>query len=315
MQDLKILEKDYTIDVVIPLYNSEKSLNELIQRIQLVTKEYLLRAKLILIDDGNTDKTWQILKNYKRVEGIEILAIKLSRNFGQHSAIMAGMKYSTANYVVVMDDDLQDRPEDIPKLIKKALLDNYDIVIGVDSNRDKFIHRLNPSSIFHLLRKKPAGTTSFKIISSEVRKTLLEYNEAYELSGPVIDTLGFRKTYLEISREKRSKKSGYSFNKRIFLTLNIFVSKSRQLSLFYIFLSLLVAIFSIIYSLILTFQLLIYQNGLPAGLNQIALLVSTLLTISSLGFGVLIMLNQKILRYAMETPKYHVAELLQIPSR
>ena len=133
------------LSIVIPLFNEELLISELVKRVdlnaQIVNKDY----EIILIDDGSTDSTWNRISeealNNKRIKGIQF-----SRNFGHHYAITAGLNESVGDWVVVMDGDMQDRPEVIPDLYRKAK-EGYDIVFVSRKNRPesksyKFLQKL-----------------------------------------------------------------------------------------------------------------------------------------------------------------------------
>ena len=107
------------LSIVIPVFNEKLIITELIKRVklnvQLITEEF----EIILVDDGSQDQTWELIESEAKAEK-RIKGIKLSRNFGHHYAITAGLHNSRGDWVVVMDGDLQDRPEVIPDLYKKV---------------------------------------------------------------------------------------------------------------------------------------------------------------------------------------------------
>jgi len=118
-----------TVSVVIPCFRSANTLNPLLERLMPVLDDVASRSEVILVVDGSPDNTWHVARDasaaYERVE-----AIRLSRNFGQHNALLAGIRAATFDLVVTMDDDLQHRPEDVARLLA-GLTDDVDLVYGV----------------------------------------------------------------------------------------------------------------------------------------------------------------------------------------
>jgi len=121
------------LSVVIPVYNESSLINELVKRVKtnvnLITDDY----EIIIVDDGSQDNTWNLIENEAKSEN-RIKGIKFSRNFGHHYAITAGLHNSNGEWVVVMDGDLQDRPEVIPDLYKKVQ-EGFDVVFVSRQNR------------------------------------------------------------------------------------------------------------------------------------------------------------------------------------
>ena len=128
------------ISVVIPVFESEECLHELYRRLLLSLEAVSSDFEMILVEDGGKDRSWDIVRELSKKDP-RVKGLRFSRNFGQHYGITAGLDYCDADWVVVMDCDLQDRPEDIPRLYQKAA-EGYEIVLA------KRVHRNdNPSKI------------------------------------------------------------------------------------------------------------------------------------------------------------------------
>ena len=110
---------DGMLSVVIPVYNDEEVLHELLRRLIPVVKSLATEYEVVFIDDASRDSSWAVLKGLQK-ENPNLRLLKLGRNFGQDGAITAGLKAARGDYVVIMDSDLQDPPEDIPKLVASA---------------------------------------------------------------------------------------------------------------------------------------------------------------------------------------------------
>ena len=121
------------ISVVIPVLNEESLIQELITRVKLNVSKITDDYEIIIVDDGSKDGTWEKIKNEARDEN-RVKGIKFSRNFGHHFALTAGLHKAQGDWVVVMDGDLQDRPEVIPELYSKAR-EGFDVVFVLRSER------------------------------------------------------------------------------------------------------------------------------------------------------------------------------------
>lgn len=145
------------LSIVIPLFNEQDSLTELIESIRSVILSQGLGYEIILIDDGSTDKSWSIIQNicskYSNIKGLRFL-----RNFGKSQALSAGFKLCKGEVVITMDADLQDDPHEIPDLYKKIALNDFDLVSGWKKKRyDSLIFKNFPSKIFNWAARKTSG--------------------------------------------------------------------------------------------------------------------------------------------------------------
>jgi polyisoprenyl-phosphate glycosyltransferase len=114
-------EEIKSISIVIPVYNASAALNALQMEIDKVMTALKVPYKLILVDDGSEDNSWEIIKDIKNRNPEKITAIRMAKNFGQHNALFCGMRHSKGDYVITMDDDLQHPPDEIIKLLQCGL--------------------------------------------------------------------------------------------------------------------------------------------------------------------------------------------------
>ena len=144
------MRKKRDLSIVVPVYGCEKTLAPLLNRIQQSLKTERWRWELILVNDGSRDAAWRTITRLARTEK-RVVGINLSRNFGQHAAIMAGLTHAVGGKIVVMDCDLQDRPEEIPALVKKTN-EGYDVVLARRHNRrDSFLKKISSRGFYFLL--------------------------------------------------------------------------------------------------------------------------------------------------------------------
>jgi glycosyltransferase involved in cell wall biosynthesis len=201
----------------------ENSLNQ-------ITDEF----EIILIDDGSQDRTWDSISRVATAKSF-IRGIKLSRNFGQHNAITAGLEYATGDWVVVMDCDLQDRPEEIINFYRKVQ-EGYQVVVGIRIERkDNFIKKVS-SIIFYSVFQRMTGSIfnkqigNFGIYSNKVISCILELKEQHRSFGLMVLWVGFSRAEVNVTHEARgSGKSNYRFTQRMGLALDSIVSHTNNL--------------------------------------------------------------------------------------
>jgi dolichol-phosphate mannosyltransferase len=221
------------LSIVSPVYRAEKMVHMLVERIVKSVTTITEDFEIILVNDASPDASWSVIEHEcaqdKRVKGIN-----LSRNFGQHYAITAGLHYAKGEWVVVMDCDLQDRPEEIPALYQKAL-EGYDIVYARRVDRqDKGLKKLS-STIFHKTFDWLSGSTTDKTIANfgiYKQCVIAEYNRMPELArsfGTLIRYLGFTKTTIDVQHAERAEgKSSYNLYKLLKLSFDVIISNSNK---------------------------------------------------------------------------------------
>ena len=128
MTELKLGEK-IQVSVVIPAFNSEKFLAMTVNQVLDVMHNEQQSFEVVIVDDGSADMTWEVIKQLATVNE-QIVGVSLLKNYGQHSALMCGLRQTMGNFVVTMDDDLQNPPTEIPRMLAFAKENNHDLVIG-----------------------------------------------------------------------------------------------------------------------------------------------------------------------------------------
>ncbi|WP_342325428.1 undecaprenyl-phosphate 4-deoxy-4-formamido-L-arabinose transferase [Kosakonia sp. BYX6] len=144
------------VSVVIPVYNEQESLPELIRRTTASCEQLAVEYEILLVDDGSSDDSAQLLTEAAEQPGSHIVAVMLNRNYGQHSAIMAGFNHVTGDLIITLDADLQNPPEEIPRLVAKAN-EGYDVVGTVRQNRRDSLFRKMASRTVNRLIQRTTG--------------------------------------------------------------------------------------------------------------------------------------------------------------
>ena len=242
------------LSVVVPVYNESSLIKELIHQIKFSVKSLTEDFEIILVDDGSQDETWNFIENEANQEK-RIKGIKFSRNFGHHYAITAGLHNSTGDWVVVMDGDLQDRPEVIPDLYNKAQT-GFDIVFVSRQNRpEKLYYRVAHKFFYWTLRTLSgidfdSRQANFSIINRKVVEAFKNFPENARFYGSTIKWLGFNRSFILADHGIRySGKPSYTLKKRIKLASDIILSFSERPLKFAIGLGLLISTISILLAL------------------------------------------------------------------
>jgi len=149
---------------VIPVYNSEKSLEDLISRLTVEMRELFNNYEIILVNDGSSDESWEIISKHAK-NSLHILGINLRRNYGQHNALLCGIRKAKFEYTLTMDDDLQHPPEEIHKLLA-AMQKGYDVIYGIPNKRPHSSWRNFFSKYVKLILARLMGIACVRDISS-----------------------------------------------------------------------------------------------------------------------------------------------------
>jgi glycosyltransferase involved in cell wall biosynthesis len=244
-----------TLSIVSPIYKAENFIIPLVNRLSNCLNELNIDYEIILVDDLSPDNSWEIIENIthnnKQVKGIQ-----LSRNFGQHYAITAGLEQAKGEWIVVMDCDLQDIPEEIKKLYNKAVNENFDIVLARrEQRKDTFIKRFL-SLVFYRFLNYCSGLNhdekiaNFGIYNKKVVDAILSMPETIKYLPLMVNWVGFRKSTMNVLHDERDGQSSYGFRKRVQLALDVFLSYSDKPLKIFVKLGALISISSFIFSII-----------------------------------------------------------------
>ncbi len=276
MNDLANIEvPEYS--VVVPVYNSETSLGELCQRISDVFRKMEESYEIILVDDSSADNSWQIMKGLKKNDK-NIKIIQLMRNFGQHNAVICGFHQVTGKYVITMDDDLQNPPEEIPTLINK-IKEGYDVVIGAQEvKQDSFFKNLSSFFIRYLNTKifnkpKDLKLSSFRIMTRAVVDETKILKTPYPYISGMILSLTRNLTNVTVRHDKRKYGSStYNLAKLISLAFNLIVNYSSLPLKFLTFIGIIVSAASFCIGLYFILKKLIVGIPVPGWTSVVFLL-------------------------------------------
>lgn len=213
-----------SITVLIPVFNDQEVLQELHRRLKAVLDKDWQDCEMILVDDGSGDSSWQGIEALHKKDD-RIVGIRLMRNFGQQNAIAAGLDYAGGDVVVIMDSDLQDRPEDIPRLVHALEENDASMAIARWMSRKDSWFKLAVSRLFYSVSKKitnirhEPNLAVFRAIKREVIEELGKYPEKTSTTLSLLYWIGVDYVAVDLERDPRfAGKSGYSLKKMIKLT-------------------------------------------------------------------------------------------------
>ncbi len=221
------------LSIVTPIYGCSSSLNKLYERLNKTLSTITDDFEIIMVNDASPGNAWDSIKELALKDN-RIKGINLSRNFGQHYAITAGLDYVQGDWVVVMDCDLQDQPEDIIKLYDKAQ-EGFDIVFGQRENRqDSFFKKLGSRTFYKLLSyltdtKQDPSIANFGIYSKKSIEAVLSMSDKLKYFPVMIRWVGFKSATVKIKHASREEgESSYSLSSLISLSIDIMLSFSDK---------------------------------------------------------------------------------------
>lgn len=206
------------ISVVIPVYKAERCLDELYRRLKESLDAITPQFEIILVEDCGGDSSWQVIERLASSDA-RVRGIQFSRNFGQHYGITAGLDNCNGDWIVVMDCDLQDRPEEIPRMYSKAL-EGFDIVLARRGRRSDPLLKRFTSWLYYVVFNYLADmnydgeTGNFRIMSRRVVDSFCTLRERLRFFGGLVAWLGFPVASIDVQHDERFEgQTTYTFRK------------------------------------------------------------------------------------------------------
>lgn len=233
------MRKETDISVLVPLYNEEESLTELCQWISRVMKEHGFTYEILLVDDGSTDRSWQVVEEIYSGNP-HVKGIRFNRNYGKSAALNTGFKAAKGKVIITMDADLQDSPDEIPGLYRMIAEEGYDLVSGWKKKRYDPISKTIPSKFFNWVTRKISSihlhdfNCGLKAYRSEVVKHINIYGEMHRYIPVIAKWRGFDRIGEKVVAHRARKYGSTKFGLERFVfgfldLLSItFVSKFKQ---------------------------------------------------------------------------------------
>jgi len=302
---------DYS--VVVPVHNSEETIDELFARLLKVFKSIDNSFEVIFVEDGGSDNSWSVIKQLKTKFPELVKAIKLNKNFGQHNATMCGFTFAKGNKIITIDDDLQNPPEEITKLISVNNEKKSDVTYGIYSKKQHtFVRNMMSKGVKKSSKIFMKGTgkgSSFRIIDYKIVKKLLDHNISFVFIDEVLQWYTSSISFVEVEHVKRQyHKSGYSTRKLLNIGANLMYYYTNIPLKLMVYGGMIISILSFILAIKFFVQKLFFD--VPAGYTSIivAILFSTGIIVFSLGIigGYL----SRIQLVQNKKPPFYIEELL-----
>ena len=198
------------LSLIIPLFNEEESLPELLEWIERICIENKYTFEVILVDDGSTDSSWQVIENLAEKKDF-VKGIKFRRNYGKSAALYSGFREAKGEVVVTMDADLQDNPDEIPALYQMIKEENYDLVSGWKKKRFDPITKIIPSRLYNRTARSVTGiklhdfNCGLKAYKNLVVKSIEVYGEMHRYLPVLVKQAGFNRIGEKIVKHQKRK--------------------------------------------------------------------------------------------------------------
>ena len=305
-----------TLSIVVPVYNDEEVLDELVRRLIPVAKSLSEEFEVIFIDDGSKDQSWRILLKLQK-SNPNIKIIKLARNFGQSNSTAAGLDNAMGDVIVIMDSDLQDRPEDIPKLIQSMEDNDTDMaIVKWMSRKDSFSKKFF-SRFFHSVSDKitnlhyEPGLGVFRVLR---KNALDQIKNIPETTGTTLSLMywsGFEYSIVELERDARyAGASGYNLRKMLKLAADRIFSYSLFPIRVASYVGLTVGGLSVVFGIFLIIKRIIDEN-IPAGWTSTLVLLAFLFGINFFFLGIIGEYLGRIYLESKGRPKYIISRIIE----
>ncbi len=281
------------ISVVSPVYKAERILPALCERLATVLSAMTPEHEIILVCDGSPDRSWEVMQQLVH-RYPKLTAVNLSRNFGQHYATTAGMDLARGEWTVVMDCDLQDPPEEIPRLLAKGR-EGFDIVVARRMNRQHGFWKRQTSWLYYKLFSLLSGfkldpaVGSFRAMNRSVVDAFCGMREVYRNFAGLIEWLGFRTGFVDVQHAARYEgQTSYTVARLVRMALDGMISFSNRPLYISVGLGLTLSLLSALYGATLIVRYLLAPDsfGVPGWLSTVTVTVF---------LGGLILLNQGVL--------------------
>ncbi|MDF7799468.1 glycosyltransferase [Pontiellaceae bacterium B1224] len=216
--------------IVIPVYNEQENLPELIRRTIIACDDMYIPYEIILVDDGSRDDSALMISEAAETFGGKVVGVLLNRNYGQHAAVMAGFAQAQGELIITLDADLQNPPEEIPNVVKK-MLEGYDVVGTVRQKRQDSFFRTLPSRMVNRVVQKTTGVLMhdygcmLRGYTREIVETMLQCRERSTFIPVLANTFAHTVTEIPVGHNERMDgNSKYSFWKLINLQFDLLTS-------------------------------------------------------------------------------------------
>jgi len=300
--------------VIIPVFNSSQTIVEVVEQVFQVFETLDKMVEVILVEDGSSDKSWQELIALKHKFSKRIIAIRLSRNFGQHQAIYCGLQYAKGNFHITMDDDGQNPPEEIPKLIQKIETEKADLVYGVYAHKQHHFFRNFSSNlvqiVFSSIFKNKGKVTAFRCIDGKLSQKITGSPHSNIYLDGLLHWHTDKVEYVLVKHVKRKAgQSGYSAFKLIKLATNLIFNFTTLPLRFLVIFGALSSVCSFLLGVYYIIRRFIWDDA-PMGFTPLMVSIFFLASALMFGLGVIAEYLRRIYNNQNNEPAYSIDVVL-----
>ena len=303
------------ISVIIPVYNEEDNLQELGERLVRILTGMGHPFEIILVDDGSTDRSWQILNELHRQYPQHLRALQFHRNFGQHQAIFAGFQAARGQVMVTLDADLQNPPEEIPRLVAK-LDEGYDTVGGWRENRRDSLFRKLPSQLVNYVMSRVTGVKlrdygcMLRAYRREVIDSINQCQESSSFIPALANLFSHRVAEIPVGHAERERgTSKYSLIKLLRLNFDLMTGFSNLPIHLVGFMGVTIALLGLFFGLMLIIRR-IFVGPEVEGVFTLFAILFVFVGLNTLGLALIGEYVGRIYREVRQRPRYVIRETL-----
>lgn len=296
------------LSIIIPVYNNARTIDELIFRLHAALTGRVASLQIILINDGSKDASWAVIEKIC-AQSPNVVGVNFARNFGQHAGISAGLRFATGDYLVLIDADLEDLPENVPLMLEALTPDIDCVYTTVGQGRLRTTSRLFHRVTASLTRSEiPAGVGTMRLFSRKFADALLRFPERRPVWGPIMHALGFRHVTVRLPEVHGRNNSTYSFTKRVRLAMDFLIANTSIPFTLLAYLSGILFAATLIYAGAILVQYLVMGSSVPSGITLIAFLLLVLFSFNFMFLAIMGLYVHRILIETLGRPVFVVSD-------
>ncbi len=300
-----------SVSVLVPVYNNEVTIEDLWRRLVDSLEPLVDQFEVVFVNDGSRDASWSIISRLASQDA-RCVGLQLSRNFGQHPAIGAGLERCRGDLTVLMDADLQDRPEELVTVL--APFDDPDIEIvyttwEMGSEKAGLTSRLFHSVFARLAGlEMPSNVGTYRAFRRSVRDELLRYREQGAVYGPLMSQMGFDYRYVTVHRDRPvGRETSYSFRRRLALAVDALIAYSDLPHRLVTWTGLTFTLGGLMYLTVLVGQYALGNRPLQGGITLLIGITVLMSGVLLMSVGVLTAYVYRVFHEVLGRPRFHVA--------
>ncbi len=280
--------KSPDFSIVVPVYNSSESLEELFRRIGQTMYKLERSFEVIFVDDDSTDSSWKVLASLQKENPAAITAIRLARNFGQHNATICGIAQATGSFIITIDDDLQNPPEEMTKLVESMKETDADLVYGIYGKKHHSMARnLGSGALKGWSRrvfKTKGNGSSFRLMKSSLAKKLLNHQINFIYIDELFNWYTNHISFVLVDHQKRPyQQSTYTSRSLFSMVSNLVIYYTAIPLKMMVYGGFTVALFSFLAGVMFIYKKIVHDVPLGFTALIVAILFSTSIILLSLG--------------------------------